>query len=353
MEKDVALSVDKNAVNVVCDANEVAVVVTSNRSWSLVPTSPCNWVEVSQSECINLSKATQQTEVVFTVSENLWIEQREAVFDILAGETAISLVLTQDGYVERNRVKVEVPVNSDRIVNPNVFSSLGGSRSFSVVSNCKWTASVSDETTATGVSISATSGYGDVDGFTVTVDGINTDLDKEKKVVIEFVPEGQPAYKYEMIQQKGSIIAIEARDMDNKKSVWPFVESQLPDGASKGTLHIGDWAFNYECTNYNKLHASGGWQFGSSSSNYIEFPAIEGRRLSRVTFYDYNDGANPFIAGRDITIVEGGEKITYKDKGQTRQEFKLPSTAYGTPYRIYIGTDKTFRFWLLEIEYVK
>ena len=319
----------------------------------MVPTSSCNWVEVSKLESINLSKATQETEVVFSVSENLWIEKREAVFDILAGETSLSLVLTQDGYVERNKVKVEVPANSARIVDPNVFSSFGGSRSFSIVSNCKWTASVSEETSATGVSISATSGYGDVDGFTVTVDGTNKDLDKEKKVVIEFVPEGQPAYKYEMVQQKGSILTIEARDMDNQKSVWPFDEAQLPDGASKGALHIGGYAFNYECTDYNKLHSSGGWQFGTGSSNYIEFPAIEGRRLSRVTFYDYNDGANPFIASTDMKIVEGGEKMSYKNDSKTRKEFKLPSTEYNTPYRIYIGTDKTFRFWLLEIEYVK
>ena len=315
--------------------------------------SSCNWVEVSKVEHVNLSKTTQDSELVISVAENLWIEKREATLVIVAGEATQNIVITQDEYVERNRVKVEVPVNSSRIVAPDVFSSLGGVRSFSVVANCNWTASVSEETTATGVSISNTSGYGDMDGFTVTVDGVNTDLDKENKIVIEFVPEGQPAYKYEMIQQKGSIIAIEARDMDNAKSVWPFDEAQLADGASKGALHIGGYAFNYECSNYNKLHSSGGWQFGSSSSNYIEFPAISGRRLSRVTFYDYNDGANPFIAGTDGRITEGGEKMSYKNDSKTKKEFKLSETEYDTPYRIYIGTDKTFRFWLVEIEYVK
>lgn len=348
-EDESVLLLDKESLMVDAEYSEVTMKVTSNRSWSLVSSAPCNWIDVSQTENINLSRTTSDVNLVLNVAENLWIEERGMEFTVLAGEKTQTFTLTQKGFVEKNRVKVEVPASSSRIVDPVVFSSLGGKRYFNVVANCNWTVSVSPETTAAGVSISTKSGFGDYEGFTVTVNAANKDLDNEKKIVISFLPEGQPPYKYEMTQQKGSVLTIEARNMDNTSSVWPFDEEEPEIG--EGTLHIGGYGFNYSCSTYNQLHSSGGWQFGTGSKNYIEFPAMEGRRLSRVTFYDYNNSAKPYIAYSTGKIVAGGEPKSYEKKEKV--EFTLSDTAPDTSYRIYIGTDKTFRLWLLEMEYVK
>lgn len=348
------LSVDKSELIVESGEIQINVSIISNRSWS-IEESPCDWIVIDKNEYPNLSGMTETIPVKVTISENKEREDRKTELIIMSGEdegTRINIL--QKGYAG---ISVEVPENPSRIVNPSVFSSLGGIRKFNVKSNTGWTAKVSEESTASGISLSTVSGSGDMSDITVTVSGVNTDMDETKSVIIEFYPEGGSPYRYEMMQQKGSIIAIEARDMDNELSLWPFDENEVESGGSEGILHVGGYGFPYLCTDCSCTHSNGGWQFGSNGHDYIEFPVIDGRRLSRVTLWEYNGSARPYITKASEpepspeNAVEGGETLKLAKK--EKSEFILTDTEADTAYRMYIGNDKTFRFWLVEIEYTR
>lgn len=333
--------------------NSVEFTVTSNRSWSLIIDESCDWLDTDIEEHVNLSKMTQKTTVVLHADENESEQERTAICYVLVGKEHYSDIIVRQK-IRGDFVEIEIPQVPDpedfpRMVDPSVFSSLGGTRTFNIISRSDWTARVSEESTAEGISISTTSGSGDQEGFAVTVSGINTDMENSRSVIIEFIPKGGEVVKYEMTQQKGSIMAIEPRDMNNTVSVWPFENEQVDGNMAEGSLKIGEYLFPYYCSNYNCLNKNGGWQLGTGADNFIGFPAIEGWRLSRISFYECNGTSAPYVADEKGNIVY--PSISYKEK--TRVDIKLSDTAAGTSYRLYIGNDKTFKFWWVEIEYTK
>ena len=180
------------------------------------------------------------------------------------------------------------------------------------------------------------------------VNDTNLDMDNRKTVVLVFSPEGGSQYTLRMEQEKGSILALEFKDQDNTKSQWIFDEPVPSSIPAKGYFHIGGYAFGYEGTNYCQLHSSG-WQLGSNPDNYVEFPAIPGKRLVRVTFVEFNASPMPSIVTTAGVTVDGGETITYSKLAPTT--FNLRETEENTAYRMIVGTNKTFRFSHLEIEY--
>ena len=190
---------------------------------------------------------------------------------------------------------------------------------------------------------------GNLEGFRVIVRGTNTDMDNSKSVVIVFTPEGGEPYTVNMTQSKGCVIALEFRDQDLTGARWIFDEAQPGAVIQSGTLHVGGYAFNYNANGYCQLHAASGWQLGSGETVYVEFPAIAGYKLTRVSFREYNANTAPVITDAKGNVIPGGESLSFKRNELT--SYYLSGTAENTPYRMMITNTKTFRFTYIELEY--
>ncbi len=241
-----------------------------------------------------------------------------------------------------------------RYVDPNVFSSLGGTRWFNVESNVKWTASVNtEETTAEGVSLPVSSGEGNVASFKVKVSEPNRDFDSTKKIVINFQPENGELYKYELTQQKGAILGFEFRDQDNTTKIWPFVNpASSPNSTNKGEgWFTAPGGYQFHCYASTALYLyTQGFQCGSGATDWIEFPVMEGHALVRVTITDYNGSTKPSIHDADGNPVTGGE-YSADFKKMVPFTWNLEGTVPGKAYRMITNTTKTFRMNCIEFEY--
>ena len=441
-ESNPSLAVDKRIVIDGADPVTDTLFVTSNRSWSVVRDSDEPWLSFGVAEHLNLSKARETAQLIFSLDGNLLKKDRSASFKIVSGEDARTVIVTQRAIVYRLSVdgprsfvdipdtggsltvkilsntqwhaevaagatadvtlpetvgegdsdleivvgpnidrsegktatvvitaedcepveilleqvkavpfvKHEIPAAAGLWVDPAVFSAVYSERSFKVVSNCKWTAAVdTDATTATGVELPVTSGEGNLDNFRVIVRGTNTDMDNTKAVVIVFTPEGGEPYRVNLTQGKGSVIALEFRNQDQSEARWIFDEAQPGAVIQSGTLHVGGYAFNYNANGYCQLHAASGWQLGSGDTVYVEFPAIAGRKLVRVSFREYNANTAPVITDAKGNVIPGGESVSFKRNELT--SYYLSGTAENTPYRMMITNTKTFRFTYIELEY--
>lgn len=442
-EDDPNLSVDRRLVTRDADPVRDTILVTSNRSWSVVRDGNESWLSFEKAEHLNLSQAEETSALVFSLDANLRQKDRSAGFKVVTEDGARSVIITQRAIVyrlsvegprsfvdvpdtgdtlrvkiltntqwraevaagatadiilpeeegegnaelkivvgphtDRNAgksgmviisvegctpveilieqikavpfVKHEVPAVAERWVDPAVFSPVYSERSFNVLSNCRWTAAVdASATTASGVELPVTEGEGNLENFRVIVKGTNTDMANPKTVSIVFTPEGGSPYTVTMSQGKGSVIALEFRDQDLAAARWIFDEAQGEVKASgSGAVHVGGYTFNYNANGYNQLHAASGWQIGSGEETYIEFPAIAGWKLARVSFREYNANTSPVIADANGNVVPGGEAISFSRNVLT--SFYLSGTAAGTSYRIKPTTSKTFRFTYIELEY--
>ena len=441
-ESDPSLAIDKRIVINGADPVTDTLFVTSNRSWSVVSDGDEPWLSFDIAEHLNLSKAKETSALVYSLDANVLKKDRSALFKIVSGEDARTVIVTQraivyrltvDGprsfvdipdtggtltvniitntrwhaevapggtadvtlseevgegdaaleivvgpHIDRSEgktatvlitaedcdpveilieqvkavpfVKHEIPAAAERWVDPTVFSAIYSERSFNVISNCKWTAAVDAEaTTAGGVELPVTSGDGNLEGFRVIVRGTNTDMDNSKSVVIVFTPEGGEPYTVNMTQSKGCVIALEFRDQDLTGARWIFDEAQPGAVIQSGTLHVGGYAFNYNANGYCQLHAASGWQLGSGETVYVEFPAIAGYKLTRVSFREYNANTAPVITDAKGNVIPGGESLSFKRNELT--SYYLSGTAENTPYRMMITNTKTFRFTYIELEY--
>lgn len=250
-------------------------------------------------------------------------------------------------------VKCYIP-EKERYLDPSMFSSLGGTRWFNVESNVPWTASVNEEeSTAKGIVLRVTEGENNMESFKVQVTEPNLDFDSTKKVVIDFKPQGGETYKYEMIQQKGSILLFEFRDQDNKNKIWPFVDpDESPASTNKGEgWFTAPGGYKFHCYATTALYLySNGFQCGSGEKDWIEFPVMEGRTLVRVTIVDYNGSTKPSIHDAQGNPITGGEYNAAFGK-LIPFTWNLEGTEPGKAYRMITNTTKTFRINNIEFEY--
>lgn len=241
-----------------------------------------------------------------------------------------------------------------RSVNPEVFSSLGGERNFRIESNMDWSAEINkEETTASNVTIEPLSGSLDLEKFTVTVKGTNSDFNTRKKIVIDFKSNGKVIFQKVFFQEKASIIAFEFQKQDMSLGNWPFaIPSSSPKDTNYGYGHFetsNGIRIGWFASHYCFLDKEG-LQLGYGRDNYLELPVIENHRLRRVTLYDNKREIKPKVMTPDGLVVKGGGYSSYY-----RQSFpftwQLQDTAKDAEYRIVIGERKTLSISCLELEY--
>ena len=101
-------------------------------------------------------------------------------------------------------------------------------------------------------------------------------------------------------------------------------------------------------------NSSAGFNVGSSAGNYIEFPAISGKKLTRVGIISGTESThgNPAICPADSsTPVTGGEAHPGSFTTDEWYEWNLSGTTVNTAYRIYLTTDKSIAIRRLTLTY--
>lgn len=282
------------------------------------------------------------------------------------GNTAYRLQATADGtlrmryisaeYVDENAPEegggdtpsvalTAVPATST-IVDGAVFSSLGkGARQIKITTTAKWSAKIASTTTAEGVVLSTSSGEGS-GTIDVTV-GQNKDWSNRKKIDIEISAEGATPVTVNFEQEKGSIIAFEFRDFSNNKGIWPFVEAPNLEAGKPGpgAYSCCGYTIKYytvaDCFSEEKF----GWRIGTGVGNYIDTPAIEGKKLVKMEIYEKNGSP------AKVTDLDGNEVLVNDAPEKGLQEWALTGTAENTSYRYINTTSKTLRFYVIRLFY--
>lgn len=324
----------------------VFVAFSTNGPWTLS-------VKEGGSASVTLPVTSGQGDAVLDaiVGENLDTESGKSAVLVLTIPDCNPVEVQLNQKKAKPYVRCEVPEKSGRYVDPSVFSSLGSTRNFNVVSNGKWTAKVSEKSTATGITISDESGEGTKEGFTVTVKGSNTDFSNRKDVIIEFTPDGGDTYEYVMKQEKGSILALECWNQDVTAAVWPFDEPDPGEGQSLvGAVHIGGYAFPYSTTVGSYFESKFGWRVGATAASYIEMPVVPGHKLVRISIIDHNGSITPMIQTVAGVTVSGGEMFETFTK-LVLMTWNLKGTENDAAYRLVMGKDKNLRVRYLELEY--
>ena len=296
-------------------------------------------------------------EVVFGENKDFTSSKYAIVQLDASGRETIEIYLTQSVAVPY--VYIETP--EKKYIDPGVFGSLGGRRWFNVRSNVSWTAEVdADKSEATDISLISDSGEGNVDKFKVVVRGTNKDFIKTKKIVINFKYEGNVLCTHEMIQQKGSVLAFEFKWQEDSNPsddrCWWFTDpAAFPVSTNnlKGTGTFttpGGYIVGWKAT--TKIYIAGeGLYMGNTATDYLEFPAIEGHKLVRVTMVEKGGNVTPVITDTNGETVEGGAFSGSLYSKGVPYTWELPNTADNTKYRLCMGVNKQMKLSFLEIEY--
>ena len=332
---------------------DVVIEVLSNTAWTAV-------VKDGGSASVTLDKTagSGNGSITATVAENKSLEAVSATVVIsAAGCTDIEVVLNQKAADLVPELKAEIP-EAGVYVDPSVFSSLGGTRWFSVKSNVPWTAKLGSGTTASGVSLKTSSGTGDLDKFEVTA-GPNKDLDNRKAIEIVFEATGIDPVTVSLAQEKGSILAFEFRDQANTEASWPFDQTPATEAGDRGPgqFTVAGYTVAYNAITDCMIESKYGWRIGKGVGGWIQTPAIEGRRLAKVTIADYNVGYAPTIttANDAMTVIKkgGADDLDGPFTRNVPATWTLPETEAGTSYRIVCNADKTMRVMHLVFEYAE
>ena len=90
---------------------------------------------------------------------------------------------------------------------------------------------------------------------------------------------------------------------------------------------------------------------GNTATDYLEFPAIEGHKLVRVTMVEKGGNVTPVITDTNGETVEGGAFSGSLYSKGVPYTWELPNTADNTKYRLCMGVNKQMKLSFLEIEY--
>ena len=256
--------------------NVKTVVIRSNRSWfahlddldhPIDPTDPdarVSWATLSVERHQNLTNTVDETEVVITFNENFSSEAINGVLNIWCeGKIMKAIQITQTGRVYH--VSAHVDVESAKC-DADVVS-------VSVESNTKWTARVSETSTA-DVSLETSSGSGS--GTLNVIFGENFSQTENKIAEIVFSAKGCEDYVLTIAQSRAVPYVY----------VLPEYDGRVLSGEGRATLKIrsnADWSAEVvesELENFVIVNPNG--QQGTSESQDVS-----------VTF-DPNDSGNPF-----------------------------------------------------------
>lgn len=344
----------KTVDDIPAEGLQVDIEICSNTAWTVAVKEGAT-AEVTPDKTSGSGNGT----VRVGVAENKLPETKTATVVISAeGCDAVEVVLNQKKADIVPEFKVEIPEKTG-YADPGVFSSLGGSRWFAVKSNVPWTAKTGSGNTASDVQILTASGDGNLEKFEIRT-GANKDFENRKKVELVFTPAGADPVTVELEQEKGSIMALEFRNQENNEGMWPFAEAPITSSGDTGPgkYSIGGYEILYHASADCMLESQYGWRIGKGVGNWIQSPAIQGYKLSKVTMADYNANASftphNIISAEDVpVVVKGGASDEYSGTFARNElvTWTLAGTKANTAYRLATTADKTMRLMHVVFEY--
>ena len=338
------------------EGGEAVVDVKSNVDWT------ASIIEKSENASVILELVdTEQNgnvKVVFNENFDLQSEAYVVLNFTASGFTPVTMRLTQQAATAYARI-LEVTGGED------ILASIGGKRNILVKSNVNWTVGIKDSA-AENVTFSKTSGGRGETSVTMYFEG-NPDFDSRREFIAQFVTEvpgvDDGTNAYEFTQERGSLHRYVFSY--NGTWYWPFLES-------RPSLSVGSPNFSSErksfttrsghlLTVFSKygvwLNNTRGINLGlkenDSAGDYIEFPAIEGRRLVKVTWQTAGGATrsgNQIVEADNPANIVGPEIFASCQTGDLRI-WELTATEAGKAYRIESTRDQTMQTPALECYY--
>ena len=348
---------DNAAMPVHYEGGEAVIDVVSNVKWT------AEISDKSEDAAVNLELVDTERNgsVKVTFSENFDLESEKfaVVKFSAAGLEPVSLRLSQQKAVAYARI-LNVTGGEE------ILPAIGGKRTITVKSNVNWTLGIKDNT-ADNITFDRSSGSKGESEVKMTFAG-NPNFDTRREFVAQFLTEetgvDDGTNEHNFIQEKGSLLRFVFSY--NSTWYWPFTSSRpslstgkpsYPDAATEFSTYSG-----HKVTIYSKygiwLNSTRGINVGrkddlvSAVGDSIEFPVIEGRRLSKVVWESTNSSrtGTQIVTVDDNPAVVGEEIITVCELGDLRV-WDLTLTEASKPYRLELVRNATMQTPVFECHY--
>jgi len=288
-EAEASIEVDQPVIRVGADPVIDTILVSSNRAWSVIPDSECDWITFDTLEHINIVGATDVTPLKVSIGDNIDKAIRTGSFKIVGEGFSKTVMVEQAAIVYRLSVESPLEVSD--------LDDRGATVKIAINSNYNWKASVKEGSDA-AVSMPVSTGYRS-DTLTVNI-GKNGDMTSGKTAVI--VIEVEECNPVEVVL--------------NQKIAVPFVTCYVPDATRYvdpgmfSSLGGTRW-FNIE----SNVHWTASVNEEESTAKGIVLPVTEGEGNTekfKVTVTEPNLNFNDTLSVVINFMPDNGEVYKYR-----------------------------------------
>ena len=339
------------------EGGEAIIDVVSNVNWTAAITEHSEGAGV----VLDLLDTERNGNVKVTFAEN---------FDLTSDKYAVVTFAAEGFEPVSVRVNQQKAVPYARVLSvtggEDILAAIGGARTITVKSNVNWTVGVKDNA-ADNVTFSKTTGGKGETSVKMTFKG-NPVFDERREFAAEFLTEvpgvDDGTNEHLFVQERGSLLRFVFSF--NNTWYWPFPSERpslstgkpsYPDVATEFTTYsdnkitiyskYGIWLNNTRGVNVGRKDET-----VSAVGDYIEFPVIEGRRLSKVVWESTNSSrtGTQIVSADEIPVVVGEEITSICEPGDLRI-WDLTTTEVSKPYRIVLLRNTTMQTPVFECHY--
>ncbi len=339
------------------EGGEALIDVVSNVNWSASITEKSEDTSVSL-ELVDTER-NGSVKVIFGENFDLNADKYAVVTFEALGFEPVSLRVSQQKAIAYARI-LSVTGGED------VLAAIGGTRTIKVKSNVDWTLGIKDDA-ADNVTFAQTSGSKGETSVKMTFAG-NPDFNARREFVAQFLTEvpgvDDGTNEHLFVQERGSLLRF--LFSYDKTWYWPFPTARPSLSTGKpsypGENKVLTTYSGHELTIYSKyglwLNNTRGINVGrqddvvSAVGDYIEFPVIEGRRLSKVVWESTNSSrtGTQIVSTDDVPVVVGAEITSVCEPGDLRV-WDLAATEVSKPYRLVLIKNSTMQTPVFECHY--
>ncbi len=208
-----------------------------------------------------------------------------------------------------------------------------------------WTAT----TTGSGFTLSATSGTGSAE-ITVTASDAGGSEVKDLGTVVVTLTATPSVSATATVQQKGTTTA-PTTEITLDFTAAPTSDFPTAKGTTEGTYKIGDYSYKFSAADAFYYLSSGKTLLIGKAGSYIELPAIEGKRLTKVVLTTSSGASKKVAVGifsTDDTEVAAAQTLNELSSDFT---FTPAGTATNTAYRIKVTNANNAQFTKIYLQY--
>lgn len=153
-----------------------------------------------------------------------------------------------------------------------------------------------------------------------------------------------------------TVVNVSFRNADDTKSVWPFAEKRLsnanPVTECTLTTKKGGHAFEFSSTQPVYVNSKYGLMFGGEPGNYLKFPAVKGKTLTKISIKFGGKGSmgTPTIVDMKGNVLEGGKGAKSKDMNYVHT-WNISGLKKGKPAKMLFTTAGGTKIKSIELSY--